>query len=116
MEHRAEHIPNDAVSLAAILGDIAEYRRNRVGKAVRIFAGLAHMHPESLPGRREHFWRRVVGRGQPAVAQVGCAAESGLRAPAPNPDRWAGMLRRSWLQRLPFRGVELACERRAVPQ
>ena len=87
VQHRREHVAQDAILIDAILGDPGPHRGERIGEALRVPPTVLELARQALPCFREADRRRVVGGGEPAVSGTRDPAQPGARAPAADPQR-----------------------------
>ena len=97
-----------------VLRDVEPGRRDCVRERLRRPLREPELVGDAIQTGAEQIWRRVVGRGDPAVAVMRDQSQTRGRAPAGDPDRGPRALRRPRLEHDPVRRVELALEARAV--
>jgi hypothetical protein len=96
IQERREDVAKDSLALGAIFGDPGPHRGKSIGKTLRVAAAVFELTCQAATSFGESVRRRVIRGGKPAVSSTRNPAQSGVRAPAPDPKRDAAPLSRNW--------------------
>ena len=86
-QHRGQDLLQHALRVVGVFRDPGPHRRERVGEPIGIPSLGVKLLGQRLLRGLEDVRRRVVRGREPPVAEARDPAKSGLRAPAPDPDR-----------------------------
>src|SRR5439155_20810388 len=89
-----EDVAEHSIALGAIFGDPGPHRGKSIGKALRVAAALFELACQAAASFGESVRRRVIRGGKPAVSGTRDPTQSGLRAPAPDPESYTALLSR----------------------